>query len=48
MIPADNKWFTRLAVAGTLALALGKLDLSYPKVGPEALARLAAARKELE
>ena len=48
VVPADNKWFTRLAVAGTLALALGKLDLSYPKIGPEALARLEAARKELE
>src|SRR4051812_19034713 len=48
VVPADNKWFTRLVVAGTLATALGELDLTYPKVGPEALARLQAARKELE
>jgi PPK2 family polyphosphate:nucleotide phosphotransferase len=48
VVPADNKWFTRLVVAGTLATALGELDLQYPKVGPEALARLQAARKELE
>ncbi|MFZ4406612.1 MAG: polyphosphate kinase 2 family protein [Paracraurococcus sp.] len=48
VVPADNKWFTRLVVAGTLALTLGELDLDYPQVGEEALARLAAARKELE
>lgn len=48
VVPADNKWFTRLVVAGTLAAALGELDLHYPQVGPEAMARLQAARKELE
>ncbi|MFC7477474.1 polyphosphate kinase 2 family protein [Dankookia sp. GCM10030260] len=48
VVPADNKWFTRLVVAGAIAMALGELDLAYPKVGPEAMARLEAARKELE
>ena len=48
VVPADNKWFTRLVVAGTLATALGALDLHYPTVEPEAMARLQAARKELE
>ena len=48
VVPADNKWFTRLVVAGALAMALGELDLAYPKVGAEAMARLEAARKELE
>ena len=48
VVPADNKWFTRLVVAGTLATTLGELDLHYPKVGPETLARLQAAREELE
>ena len=47
VVPADHKWFTRLVVAGALAVALGDLDLHYPKVGAEALARLEAARKEL-
>ncbi|MDO9711015.1 polyphosphate kinase 2 family protein [Paracraurococcus lichenis] len=48
VVPADNKWFTRLIVAAAIATALGELDLHYPKVGPEAMARLQAARKELE
>jgi len=48
VVPADNKWFTRLVVAGALAMALGELDLAYPQVGAEAMARLEAARKELE
>lgn len=48
VVPADNKWFTRLVVAGTLAMALDGLDLHYPAVGPEAMERLQAARKELE
>jgi len=48
VVPADNKWFTRLVVAGAMAMALGELDLAYPKVGAEAMARLEAARKELE
>ncbi len=48
VVPADNKWFTRLVVAGALALALGELDLHYPRVSAEELARLQDARKELE
>nr|WP_264185373.1 polyphosphate kinase 2 family protein [Roseicella aerolata] len=48
VVPADSKWFTRLVVAGALALALGELDLHYPKVSAEDLARLQEARKELE
>jgi PPK2 family polyphosphate:nucleotide phosphotransferase len=32
VVPADNKWFTRLVVAAAVADALGSLDLSYPKV----------------
>ena len=31
VVPADNKWFTRLVVAGALALALQELDLHYPR-----------------
>jgi PPK2 family polyphosphate:nucleotide phosphotransferase len=47
VVPADNKWFTRLVVAEALATTLEALDLHYPRVGSEALARLEAARHEL-
>jgi len=47
VVPADNKWFTRLVVAGTLAMAMGDLDLAYPKLDEVAMARLAEARAEL-
>lgn len=47
VVPADNKWFTRLAVAGAIVGALEKLDLEYPKVEGEALKDLEAARKAL-
>ena len=32
VIPADNKWFTRLAVAAAIVDTLDGLDLAYPKV----------------
>ena len=41
VVPADNKWFTRLVISTVLVDALESLDLSYPKVD-------AARRKELE
>lgn len=41
VIPADNKWFTHLAVAAVVVETLEELNLSYPKVD-------AAKRKELE
>lgn len=47
VIPADNKWFTRVAVAAALVHAMGKLKLDYPKVEGEALKGLEAARKAL-
>jgi hypothetical protein len=47
VVPADNKWFTRLIVAGALAAALEGLGLHYPRVDQAARERLAAARKEL-
>jgi len=40
VVPADNKWFTRLVVAAAIVEALEKLDLAYPKVDK-------AKRKEL-
>jgi PPK2 family polyphosphate:nucleotide phosphotransferase len=47
VVPADNKWFTRLAVAGTIALALDDLDLHYPVIDQATRARLAEARAQL-
>jgi polyphosphate kinase 2 (PPK2 family) len=47
VVPADNKSFTRLVVAAAIVEAVEKLDLEYPKVTPEQMNDLAAARKEL-
>ena len=47
VIPADNKWFTRLAVAAAIVDTLDELDLSYPKVDPQRKKELAEARKIL-
>jgi hypothetical protein len=47
VVPADNKWFTRLVVAGAVIDALNSLDLHYPKVSDAKLADLAAAKKAL-
>jgi len=41
VIPADNKWFTHLAVSAAIVETLEELNLSYPKVD-------AAKRKELQ
>jgi PPK2 family polyphosphate:nucleotide phosphotransferase len=32
IVPADNKWFTRLYVAAAIVEAMAKLDLDYPTV----------------
>jgi PPK2 family polyphosphate:nucleotide phosphotransferase len=47
VVPADNKWFTRVVVAAAIIDALASLDVKYPKVGPEKLKELAAARRAL-
>ena len=47
VVPADNKWFTRVVVAAAIIDALASLDLHYPKVGEAKLKELAAARKAL-
>jgi PPK2 family polyphosphate:nucleotide phosphotransferase len=47
VVPADNKWFTRLAVASTIIRALEGLDLQYPKVDKTKRKELAAIRKAL-
>jgi PPK2 family polyphosphate:nucleotide phosphotransferase len=48
VVPADNKWYTRLVVAAAIVDALGQLKLAYPKVSAEQRKHLAAARKEME
>jgi polyphosphate kinase 2 (PPK2 family) len=47
VVPADNKWFTRLVVGAAIVEALESLDLHYPKVDKQKRAELAAARKLL-
>jgi len=47
VIPADNKWFTRVAVAAAVIDTLAELKLEYPKVGKEKRSDLAVARKKL-
>jgi PPK2 family polyphosphate:nucleotide phosphotransferase len=47
VVPADNKWFTRLVVAAAIVEVVEHLDLTYPKVSAEQKKELAAARTEL-
>ena len=47
VIPADHKWFTRVAVAGAIVDAMERLDLEFPKVEGKALEDLQTARKAL-
>jgi len=47
VIPADNKWFTRVVVAAAAIEALAALDLRLPKAGPERREELAAAKAAL-
>ena len=47
VVPADNKWFTRVVVAAVVIDALASLDLRYPEVGEAQRQELAGARKEL-
>jgi polyphosphate kinase 2 (PPK2 family) len=48
VVPADNKWFSRLAVAGAIIDGLASLDLHYPDVGPDKPRELAETQKALE
>jgi PPK2 family polyphosphate:nucleotide phosphotransferase len=48
IVPADNKWYTRLAVAAVIIETLASLDLHYPKVTRAERKALAAARVALE
>ncbi|MFY9562405.1 MAG: polyphosphate kinase 2 family protein [Terriglobales bacterium] len=48
VVPADNKWFTRLVVAAAVVDALESMKLKYPKVDGAQKAALEAARKQLD
>jgi PPK2 family polyphosphate:nucleotide phosphotransferase len=47
VVPADNKWFTRVVVAAAVIDTLASLNVDYPKVDAGKLKEIAAARKAL-
>jgi PPK2 family polyphosphate:nucleotide phosphotransferase len=47
VVPADNKWFTRMVVAAAVVDALKSLKFSYPNINDQQRAELASARKQL-
>ena len=48
VVPADNKWFTRLVVVAAMIEALDGLDLKIPQMSADELGALQAARLKLE
>src|SRR5215813_1784786 len=47
VVPADNKWFTRLVVAAAIMQAVEALELTYPEIDAETKKELVAARTAL-
>jgi len=47
VVPADNKWFTRVVIASAVIDALASLNLSYPELGKEKRKELAAVKRAL-
>jgi len=47
VVPADNKWFTRVVVGAAVIEAMESLDLAYPRVDKEKRRELAAAKQAL-
>jgi PPK2 family polyphosphate:nucleotide phosphotransferase len=48
VVPADNKWFTRLVIGAAILDTMASLDLALPALDDTARAKLTAARKSLE
>ena len=48
VIPADHKWFARLAVSEAICTTLERLNLKYPEVTAERRAELQKIRETLE
>ena len=47
VVPANNKWFTRVIVGAAIIDTLASLDLHYPKVDKAKLDEIAEAKKAL-
>ena len=47
VVPADNKWFTRVVVAAAVIDALAEMKLAYPEVSDKQRKDLAAAKQKL-
>ena len=47
VVPADNKWFTRIVVAAAIVDALASLDLEYPRVSKAQRKEIDAAKRAL-
>jgi hypothetical protein len=47
VVPADNKWFTRLVVAAAIVMTVENFDLTFPEVDAEKRKALIAARAAL-
>ena len=47
VVPADNKWFTRMVVADVIVDTLKSLGLAFPKVDAAQRKELAAVRETL-
>lgn len=48
IVPADDKWFARVAAIQIIIDALEKMDLRFPKLSEPELKALQAAKKQLE
>lgn len=47
VVPADNKWYTRLVVAAAIVAAMERLELHFPRLDAVRRRELAAARRAL-
>jgi PPK2 family polyphosphate:nucleotide phosphotransferase len=47
VVPADNKWYTRLVVAAAIVEGIRKLDLAYPGIDEARRKEITAARQAL-
>jgi PPK2 family polyphosphate:nucleotide phosphotransferase len=47
VVPADNKWYTRVAVAEIITQRMAELDLNYPEVSKDRQVALRKLRTEL-
>jgi PPK2 family polyphosphate:nucleotide phosphotransferase len=48
VVPADNKWFTRLVVAAAIVETMAELDLTYPEIDAGKEKELEVAREALD